>query len=131
MGHGVKVLLDTHAQLWWLEDGKKLSRRARQTIQNQKTIVLVSAASAWEIAIKSNAGKLEAGTLIADFRKELEREGFTELAISADHTIRAGLLEGRHKDPFDRMLAAQAQAENLVLISKDKFFDRYAVRRVW
>ena len=127
----MRVLLDTHTLLWWLDGGKKLSQRARQTIQGQETSVLVSAASAWEIAIKSQMGKLEAGPLIADFGKELEQEGFEELAISAEHAIRAGLLRGRHKDPFDRMLAAQAQAENLAIVSNDQSFDNYAVRRIW
>jgi PIN domain nuclease of toxin-antitoxin system len=127
----VKVLLDTHTLLWWLDGGKKLSQRARQTIQNQETIVFVSAASAWEISIKSQMGKLEAGPLITDFRKELEQDGFQELAISTEHAVRAGLLKGRHKDPFDRMLAAQAQAENLAIISNDRSFDDYAVRRIW
>ena len=131
MGYRVKVLLDTHVLLWWLEGGVKLSRRAHNAIQNPETSVLVSAASAWEIAIKSKAGKLEAGPLVADFHKELEQEGFAELPISADHAVRAGFLKGPHKDPFDRMLIAQAQAENLVVISKDKLFDDYAVRRIW
>ena len=131
MGHRVKVLLDTHVLLWWLGGESKLSRRARHTIQNQETTVLVSAASAWEIAIKTKAGKLDAGPLVANFHNELAQEGFSELPISSDHAIRAGLLEGPHRDPFDRMLAAQAQAENLAVISKDSFFDAFGVRRIW
>jgi PIN domain nuclease of toxin-antitoxin system len=127
----VKVLLDTPVLLWWLDGESKLSRRARRAIQNQETTVLVSAASAWEIAIKTKAGKLDAGPLVANFHNELVQEGFSELPISSDHAIRAGLLEGPHKDPFDRMLAAQAQAENLAVISKDSFFDAFGVRRIW
>ncbi len=127
----MKVLLDTHVLLWWLDGGTKLSRRARLVIQNQETTVLVSAVSAWEIAIKSEAGKLEAGPLVTDFHKELEREGFAELPISAHHAIRAGILEGPHRDPFDRTLIAQAQAESVPLISKDKAFDDYGIRRIW
>jgi PIN domain nuclease of toxin-antitoxin system len=127
----VKVLLDTHVLLWWLDGGSKLSRRARNVIQNQETTVLVSAVSAWEIAIKSEGGKLEAGPLLADFRGELEREGFAELPISSHHAIRAGLLKGPHRDPFDRMLIAQAHAENVPMISKDRLFDDYGVRRIW
>ena len=127
----MNVLLDTHVLLWWLEGEVKLSRRARNVIQNPETRVLVSAVSAWEIAIKSKAGKLVPGPLATDFHRELEQEGFLELPISADHAIRAGLLRGPHKDPFDRMLIAQAQAENLVIISKDKLFDNYGVRRIW
>ena len=127
----MKILLDTHVLLWWLEGESKLSRRARNVIQNQETTVLVSAVSAWEIAIKSEGGKLEAGPLVVDFHGELEREGFSELPISAQHAIRAGLLNGPHRDPFDRMLIAQAQAENVPMISKDKLFDDYGVRRIW
>jgi PIN domain nuclease of toxin-antitoxin system len=131
VGHRVKVLLDIHVLLWWLEGGNKLSRRARHVIQDQETTVLVSAVSAWEIAIKSEGGKLEAGPLVTDFQKELGREGFAELPISAQHAIRAGILKGPHRDPFDRMLIAQAQAENVPVISKDKLFDDYGVRRIW
>jgi PIN domain nuclease of toxin-antitoxin system len=127
----VRVLLDTHVLLWWLSGETKLSRRARNAIQDQETEVLVSAASALEIAIKTKAGKLDAGPLMADFHHELEQEGFSELRITCDHAIRAGLLKGSHKDPFDRMLAAQAQAENLQVVSKDKSFDDCGVRRIW
>jgi PIN domain nuclease of toxin-antitoxin system len=126
----MRMLLDTHALLWWLEGGKNLSPRALDAIQSQEIAILVSAVSAWEIAIKSESGKLDAGPLVADFRGELEQEGFTELPISVDHAVRAGLLKGPHKDP-DRMLVAQAQAENVPIISRDKWFDGYAVRRVW
>ncbi len=127
----MKVLLDTHVLLWWLEGETKLSRRARNVIQNQETMVLVSAVSAWEIAIKSEGGKLEAGPLVTDFHGELEREAFVELPIFSHHAIRAGLLTGPHRDPFDRMLIAQAQAENVPMISKDRLFDDYGVRRIW
>lgn len=127
----MKVLLDTHVLLWWLEGGARLSRRARSLMQSQETTVLVSAVSAWEIAIKSEAGKLEVGGLLVDFHRELEQEGFSELPISVRHAVQAGLLKRSHKDPFDRMLIAQAQAENVPLVSRDKVFDSYAVRRVW
>ena len=131
MGYQVKVLLDTHALLWWLEGGKQLSRRARSVIQNPETTVLVSAASAWEIAIKSASGRLQAKPLVADFEKQLMEEGFSELPIFSRHALRAGLLKSPHKDPFDRMLAAQAEVENLPIISKDESFDALGVRRIW
>ncbi|HMD31898.1 MAG TPA: type II toxin-antitoxin system VapC family toxin [Candidatus Acidoferrales bacterium] len=127
----MRALLDTHTLIWWLEAPDRLSPRARQMVESQATTVLVSATPAWEIAIKSRAGKLEAGPLVADFGGELQQEGFAELPISAAHATRAGLLEGPLRDPFDRMLIAQAQAENLYIISKDKWIDDYAVRRVW
>ena len=127
----MKVLLDTHALLWWVGDAAKLSRRARELIERQDSSVLVSAATAWEIAIKSAAGKLDAGPLVSDFRGELLEEGFEELAITSDHAVRAGLLPGPLKDPFDRMLIAQAQAENAALVSNERRFDRYGVQRIW
>ena len=127
----MKVLLDTHALLWWLQGAAKLSRRARLALEDQETSVLVSAASVWEISIKSAAGKLEAGPLLTDFQRQLEEEAFAELPISAEHAIRAGFLPGPLRDPFDRMLIAQAQAENVPILSKDKCFDDYAVRRIW
>jgi PIN domain nuclease of toxin-antitoxin system len=92
----------------------------------------VSAASAWEIATKVRLGKLPtAADLAADFIGWLDREGFHALPVSAEHAIRAGLLPGAHKDPFDRMLIAQAQAENMPIVSKEKVFDHYGVRRIW
>ena len=127
----MNLLLDTHALLWWWERPERLSSRARLVIENQENAVFVSAASAWEIAIKSKSGKLEAGSLVVDLVHELEEEGFTEIPISAEHAVRAGLLGGSLRDPFDRMLIAQAQAENLAVVSRDKWFDEYAVRRVW
>jgi PIN domain nuclease of toxin-antitoxin system len=128
----VRILLDTLALLWWLSDDRSLSRRARTAIAGTENSILVSSASAWEIAIKCRIGKLpSAVALTADFAGYLEREGFQPLSISAEHAIRAGLLAGKHKDPFDRMLIAQAQAENLVLISNEVLFDSYGIRRLW
>jgi PIN domain nuclease of toxin-antitoxin system len=93
---------------------------------------MVSAASAWEIATKFRIGKLpDAAELLADLGGYLARERFEALPISADHAVRAGLLPGPHKDPFDRMLIAQAQAENIPLLSHDSVFDSYGIRRLW
>lgn len=126
------ILLDTHVLLWWLADDAGLSRRARGAIADVGNTVWVSAASAWEIGTKVRLGKLPtAAELAADFAGHLEREGFEVLAISGGHAIRAGLLGGEHRDPFDRMLIAQAQAENLALVSNEKVFDGYGVRRIW
>lgn len=128
----MRLLLDTHALLWWLTDEPLLSTTARKLIGTADNEVLVSAASAWEIGIKVRLGKLPmAESLIGDFAGYLERERFTELPISADHGIRAALLPGSHKDPFDRMLAAQSQAERLPIISNDAIFDSFGVRRLW
>lgn len=128
----MRVLLDTHALLWWFSDDPALTRPARKIISETKNMILVSAASAWEIATKVRLGKLPtAADLTADFIGHLEREGMQILGISGEHAIRAGLLPGSHKDPFDRMLIAQAQAENLPLISSEVLFDSYGVRRIW
>jgi PIN domain nuclease of toxin-antitoxin system len=126
------LLLDTHTLLWWLEENTALPGSARKLVANKNNNVLVSAASAWEIATKVRLGKLPiAIDLARDFSAYLERERFETLAISAEHGIRAGLLPGPHKDPFDRMLIAQALAENLVIVSNDVVFDGYGVKRAW
>ena len=97
-----------------------------------KNTIVVSAASAWEIATKVRIGRLpSAAALTSDFDGWLRQAGFDHLAISLDHAIRAGQLPGPHKDPFDRMLIAQAQAENLPLVSNEELFDLYGIRRIW
>jgi PIN domain nuclease of toxin-antitoxin system len=126
------VLLDTHVVLWWLEGGSKVSRRARALIEDSAVRVFVSAASVWEIAIKYKAGKLHAAaSLVNRFATELEENHFTELSVSIRHAIAAGLLETRHKDPFDRVLIAQARLEKLPILSTDTRFDEYEVSRLW
>lgn len=127
----MRLLLDTHVLLWWATDDRALSQSARNQIAGTQS-ALVSAASAWEMAIKVGLGRLpSAHDLISNFESSLEFHGFEVLAITAAHGVRAGLLPGRHKDPFDRMLIAQAQADNLAIVSNDRVFDRYGVRRVW
>jgi PIN domain nuclease of toxin-antitoxin system len=128
----VRVLLDTHALLWWTQDDPRLSRKARTALASFGTEVYVSAASAWEIATKVRIGKLPgAEALAADFPARLQMLSFRELPITVEHGQRAGLLPGLHKDPFDRMLVAQAQAENMPVVSNEEIFDEYLVRRIW
>jgi PIN domain nuclease of toxin-antitoxin system len=128
----VRVLLDTHALLWWLADDPLLSATARKIIGRPNNTLMVSAASAWEIGTKVRLGKLPgAEDLAADFAGILVIERFEQLAVSVEHGIRAGLLPGPHRDPFDRMLAAQGHAENLPLVSNDVIFDTLNVRRLW
>ena len=128
----MRALLDTHALLWWLADDPSLTPAAHRFIANTKNTLVVSAASAWEIATKFRLGRLPtAGALVADFEASLLREGFEQLAISIDHAVRAGQLPGAHKDPFDRTLIAQAHSENLPLISNEELFDGYGIRRIW
>jgi PIN domain nuclease of toxin-antitoxin system len=128
----MRILLDTHALLWWLSDDPALTRPARKIIADIRNTVIVSAASAWEIGTKVRLGKLPtANDLAADFSGHLDREGFQSMAISPEHGIRAGLLPGPHKDPFDRMLIAQAQAENMPIITNETIFESYGVRHIW
>ena len=129
---GVKLLLDTHALLWWLDGDERLPAEARERIGDEDNAVLVSAASAWEIATKVRIGKLPGAVEVAERMPEiLLSQGFTSLPISIEHARKAGLLAGPHRDPFDRMLIAQAQLENLLLVSNEELFDAYGVQRLW
>jgi len=128
----MRLLLDTHALLWWAAGDAKLSRRARAVIGAGTSTVLVSAASAWEIAVKHRLGKLPAaGPLLDRLLDYLADQDFAELGISIRHAQRAAGLPHLHRDPFDRMLVSQAQLENLVLVSNESLFERYGVRRLW
>lgn len=128
----MKLLLDTHALLWWLAgDAQNLSKRARDAIENADNSVFVSAASAWEISTKQRLGKLDAGVLSGQMAQIIARQTFIALDISMEHAERAGALSGAHRDPFDRMLIAQAQAENLTLVSNETAFEGYGVGRIW
>lgn len=127
----MRLLLDTHALVWWFNDPSQLSKRADSIIANTQNTVLVSAAVAWELSIKVNLGKLNALSLITDLSERLEREGFTEIPIGVAQAIRAGLLPLHHRDPFDRLLVAQAQDLGIPILSADTSLDRYDIKRVW
>lgn len=128
----LKALLDTHALIWWLMDHPSLSKRALHAISLPKNRVFVSAASAWEIAIKARANKLTVPeALLTDFTGALTQAGFDPLPINIAHAMGAGKLPGEHRDPFDRMLIAQAQIESMVIIGKDIIFDHYGIDRIW
>jgi PIN domain nuclease of toxin-antitoxin system len=127
----MRLLLDTQALLWWLTGDARLSDPAGDAIQDSSHEVFVSAASAWEVTTKARFGKLTADPLVHDFSREITRQGFLGLDISVEHAQRAGNLPGTHEDPFDRMLIAQAQAEDLVLVSNEKIFDHHGVCRLW
>lgn len=126
-----EVLLDTHALVWWLEEKEKLSSRARAIIADPETVVFVSAASAWELAIKARIGKFRSPQLVRNLGRAIQDEDFVELPISVEEALRAGSLTGPHSDPFDRMLVAQAQANDIPVVSVDKCFDDYGVSRLW
>lgn len=126
------LLLDTHAFLWWVAGDEALSFRARAAIGDEGNAVFVSAASAWEIATKVRIGKLPGAAWIAqDLAGVLRAQGFSALGVGFEHGAAAGALGGVHRDPFDRMLIAQAMAEGMALVSNEQRFDVYGVRRVW
>jgi len=128
----VRLLLDTHAFLWWLDGDRRLSLKSRRLIADETNVVLVSAASAWEITTKARLGKLPgARDVAADVVGCLANQGFVPLDITVIHAQRAGTLAGEHRDPFDRMLIAQAQLEDVSILSDDRVFDDYGVRRLW
>ena len=122
-----RLLLDTHALLWWLADDPRLGPRARTLIGDERNEAYVSAVSAWEISIEQALGKLDAPE---DLDAIVTEEGFAKLPITFFHGERAGLLPALHRDPFDRMLVAQAQAEGLDIITADERIAAYAIRTV-
>lgn len=128
----MKCLLDTHALIWWVGNDLRLSKAARVAISDAKVGIFVSAASAWECAVKVQNGKLpQAAPLVAAFRQTLERAGFAMLDITLEHALAAGALPRHHGDPWDRMIVAQALAEGMALVTKDQELSRYGVRCVW
>ncbi len=128
----MRFLLDTHALLWWLFDDPKLSATARGLIADRDNKILVSSASAWEICTKHRIGKLPAaGQLVRDVGAWVQRAGFRELPVSIRHAQRAGSWPQPHRDPFDRMLAAQGALEDLPLVSRDAVLADFGVRLIW
>jgi len=128
----VHLLLDTHALIWWMTTNDSLSRAARAAILDEGNTIVVSAASAWEMAIKVRLGRLPLDPdIMRDFTGYLAQSDFRELSMTAEHGIRAGTLPGPLRDPFDRMLIAQAQAEKLYIVSNERVFDQYGVSRIW
>ena len=120
-----RLLLDTHVVLWWLADAPQLGARARELIADERNDLFVSAVSGWEISIKSTLGKLE---VPEEIQEVIEEEGFELLPIRFFHGLQAGRLPPLHRDPFDRMLIAQAQAEGLDLMTSDGVIARYGIR---
>lgn len=128
----MRLLLDTHAFLWWVADSRRLSATAHKLIADETNSLFVSAASAWEIATKHRIGKLpEAADLALNVAGIIRGQGFEELPITVADAERSGRLPGPHSDPFDRMLIAQAVSRELALVSNDRAFDDYGVTRLW
>ncbi|MDQ2084033.1 type II toxin-antitoxin system VapC family toxin [Xanthobacteraceae bacterium Astr-EGSB] len=126
------ILLDSHAVIWFLTGDRRCSATARNVIENEAGDVLVSAASAWEIATKARLGRWpEAVAVLADLQQVLAENDFGTLDVTMEHSLLAGMLPGRHGDPFDRMLAAQARIEGVPLVTTDPVFRAFDIQTVW
>jgi PIN domain nuclease of toxin-antitoxin system len=128
----MRLLLDTHAWLWWITDDPSLSAAARAAIGDETNDIFVSAASAWEIATKHRLGKLEGlPQAAARFAELVAADGFQHLAVDYLHALRAGAYDVAHRDPFDRMLAAQSEIESLPLVTRDPAFAAFSIATLW
>ena len=128
----VRFLLDTHTLLWWLFDDPKLSANVREIVADPENEIYVSSASAWEISTKYRLGKLPAAReLVRDISTWVQKAGFSELPVNIPHAQRAGSWPQAHRDPFDRLLAAQSALEEAPLVSRDPAFESFGIRLVW
>ncbi len=128
----MRLLLDTHAFFWWLKGDGRLSVRARVAIDDADNAVLVSAVVAWELATKSRIGKWPEGGIVADDIEDVVAlRGLEAVGVSIAHARRAGQLDGAHRDPFDRLLAAQALIEDATLVTADSAFHAFGVPVLW
>jgi PIN domain nuclease of toxin-antitoxin system len=127
----VKLLLDTHAFLWWVAGDSRLSRTARSTLGRAGTRLHLSTASVWEMAIKSSLGRLELPTSVEEYIADKIAEGFHLLPVAWSHAAAVEQLPFHHRDPFDRLLAAQALAERMPIVTRDGVFRRYGLDVIW
>jgi len=125
----MNYLLDTHAFLWWLDNSDQLSENARSVIEDGNNRIFISHASQWEISIKVAINRLVFP--VDKLEDEVDKNGFELLNITTPHIVQTAGLPMHHRDPFDRMLIAQAQSESLVLLSKDQIFPKYNVELFW
>lgn len=127
----MKLLLDTHALIWFSEDDPQLSQPARQAIENETNEVFLSIASFWEMAIKVSIGKLDLKKPLPNLMQSFLEYDFHIQTIHFEHTLLISTMPLHHRDPFDRMLIAQALAEDMILLSNEVIFDNYGVNRLW
>lgn len=128
----MRALLDTHVFLWWITDDRRLSQRVRRLFRDPRNELLLSAASAWEIAIKARAGDLKIEGDVGNFvREHLAANAIGVLPVQLDHALGVATLPRYHGDPFDRLIVAQSQAEKLPIVTGDKMIRRYAVEVLW
>lgn len=128
----MQALLDTHTFLWWILDDDRLSTTVRGIIQNSENVVYFSAASAWEIAIKAQLGKLILPAAVESFIPEqLQKNDFTSLPINLSHALLVASIPALHKDPFDRMLVVQSIVERIPILTADSLVTQYPVTAIW
>jgi PIN domain nuclease of toxin-antitoxin system len=128
----VRLLLDTHAFLWWIDDNRRLSKKARAAIASRDSACYLSLASVWEMAIKVGLGRLELPQSLDRFvAEQMAANAIEPLPIELRHAGAVARLPSHHRDPFDRLLAAQALIEDLAIVSADPVFAKYKVKRVW
>jgi PIN domain nuclease of toxin-antitoxin system len=128
----MRVLLDTQAFLWWLSDARRLTDRALEVVGDPGTEVCVSVASAWEIAIKTQLGRIEFDGPVEEYvPAQLRHHGFVPLPVELSHALRAGSLPRHHGDPFDRLIVAQGQLEGIPIVTIDPLIGLYDVDTIW
>lgn len=128
----MRYLIDTHVLVWWWDEVDRLSAAATEVLRNRNNHVLVSAVSGWEIATKVRQGKLPAmADRVEHYVEHIAEDGFDHLLMRPEHGVRGGLLEGRHKDPFDRVIAAQALIEGLTIVTRDREFAAFGCKVLW
>jgi len=127
----MKLLLDTHAFIWFVDNDVRLLHKTKNQIEDINNTILISIASLWEIAIKISLGKLEISESIERIIELIADNGFEILPILPEHIIKISRLEFHHRDPFDRIIIIQGLNENLQIVSKDEIFDKYGVNRIW
>jgi len=128
----MRLLLDTHSFLWWVTDDPRLPASTRAAIADEANAIFISAASAWEIATKHRLGKLDgAAEAVKRFAELVAADGFEHLPVTYGHALKAGSFHTIHRDPFDRMLAAQSELEGLVLVTRDPGFEPFGTRTLW
>jgi PIN domain nuclease of toxin-antitoxin system len=128
----LRLLLDTHALIWFVLGSDRLPEKAAQALQDGSNIAYVSAVTAMEIATKHRVGKLpEGGAILLDYKVQIAKDGFEFMDVTTSHSLLAGSMDIPHKDPFDRLLMAQAILENCLLVSNETLFDSFGVTRLW
>ena len=127
----MRILVDTQAFIWFVEDDKQLPAKIKIELEDIDNSIVISIASLWEMAIKMTLGKLQLGCNIEEMIDKVYQNGFEILPILPDHIIKLSKLDYFHRDPFDRIIISQGLSENMVIVSSDKVFDEYRIKRKW